>query len=45
MSDALAALARVRRLLIDQTRLQACPCGSEALIRPDDLARALRGKP
>jgi hypothetical protein len=40
VSDA-ELLRRVRALLVDQTRHEACPCGSESLIHPDALARVL----
>ena len=41
MSDA-ELLRRVRAVLVDQTRHVACPCGSEALIDPNVLRKALR---
>jgi hypothetical protein len=40
VSDA-ELLRRVRALLVDQTRHVACPCGSEALIDPTALRKAL----
>lgn len=41
----MSIVVRVRKLLVDPTSKHVCGCCSEDMIRPADLAKALKGKP